>query len=116
MIILVWLSPHSWGSEKILAGYDPGRDIISDKYEAGPFLIYDCEEGHWVCVLASYYQDCLDKRKKDLVGNQLKNSCIPLEELPTKKSCFQKQLFLTAQNHSTRFCMNDKWSERDLPF
>ena len=97
-----------------LAGYDPLVDIISENYEAGSYLIYDCEEGHWTCVLESYYTDCAQKRKRDLASTKETHSCAPIGEFPTKKSCFQRQLFYTTHGFGQRFCMKDKWKARNL--
>jgi hypothetical protein len=102
--------------EKVLSGYDPKRDIIAENYEAGAFLIYDCKEGHWTCVLESYYQECADKRKADLVAkDDPLHTCAPIGQFPTKKSCFQRILFLTSNNVGNRFCVKDSWNEKAIP-
>lgn len=89
--------------------YDPLIDDISDKYQAGPYLIYDCLERHWVCVLESYYSLCHEQRKKDLdlVENDL-FSCAPIGKFPNKISCFQRQLFLTTHHHGDTFCIKKR--------
>jgi hypothetical protein len=118
MLFSILLSALSFADsgEKIVNGYDPKVDIISENYEAGPFLIYDCQEGHWTCVLESYYKDCEEKRAKDVHEKKLELSCAPIGELPNKKSCFQKQLFLVSQNHGTRFCIGDDWKQKEVEF
>jgi hypothetical protein len=96
---------------------EAGADLISDIYQAGPYLIYDCQEKHWVCVLESYHKDCQMKREKDLLDKEgLYHSCAPLGVLPTKKSCFQRQLFLTTHNYGTRFCIKDSWKTKATDF
>lgn len=99
---------------KSLAGFDPRTDIIADNYEAGPYLIYDCEEKHWVCVMEAFYKECEEKRKNDLTAEGLYHSCAPVGVFPTKKSCFQRQLFLTTHNHGKRFCIRDDWKEKNI--
>ncbi len=99
---------------KSLAGFDPKTDLIADNYEAGPYLIYDCEEKHWVCVMEEFYKECEEKRKNDLKENGLYHSCAPIGLFPTKKSCFQRQLFLTTHNHGKRFCIRDEWKEKNI--
>lgn len=86
---------------KELAGFDPKTDIIADNYEAGAYLIYDCEEAHWTCVTKPYFEECIKEHKQDY-------SCSPFEEFPTKKSCFQRQLYLTTHHVSHSFCSKEK--------
>jgi hypothetical protein len=107
---------YSDSGEKYLNGYEAKVDIISEKYEAGPFLIYDCEAGHYVCVLAEYHKDCEDQRAKAIHEKKLEMGCAPIAELPNKKSCFQKQLFLVSQNHGTRFCTGPDWKQKEIEF
>lgn len=99
-----------------LAGFDPRMDIISDNYEAGAFLIYDCVEKHWVCVLESYFKECQEKRVQNILENKPTLDCAALGEFPVKKSCFQRQLYMTTHNHGTRFCENPEWKENLLKF
>lgn len=114
LTLLFSLSAAAQTSDKVLAGYDPKTDIISEKYEAGPYLIYDCQEGHWVCVLEEYYKECETKRARDLASAGVKHSCAPIGIFPTKKSCFQRQLFLTTHNQGNRFCIKDSWKQKEL--
>jgi hypothetical protein len=101
---------------KSLAGFDVKTDIIAHNYEAGPYLIYDCVEKHWTCVMKSYFTNCEEKRTQDLKNPEaVYYSCAPIAKLPTKKSCFQKQLFLTSHNHGERFCVKDAWKEKAIP-
>ena len=102
--------------EKVLNGYDPKVDIISEDYEAGPFLIYDCVQNHWTCVLESYYKECEKKRSEDLHFKKEQMSCAPVGELPNKKSCFQKQLFLVSQNVGYRFFIGPVWQQKEIKF
>jgi hypothetical protein len=116
LMIFFWLWPGLLGAEvpeKELAGYDPKVDSISPKYEAGAYLIYDCVEGHFTCVLQSYFTECQRQRADDLMEKK-SIRCAPLEKRPTKKSCFQKQLFLSSQNFGTRFCIGEEWKQKDL--
>jgi hypothetical protein len=101
-------------TEKVLNGYDAKVDIISEEYEAGPFLIYDCQKKAWICVLEPYQKDCLEKRAKDVHDKKLELSCAFISELPNKKSCFQKQLFMASQNMGTRFCIGDDWKQKEM--
>lgn len=101
-------------AEKELAGFDPVVDLISEKYEAGPYLIYDCEDKHWVCVGESFYKECEEKRAEDLKARKLATRCAPITKYPVKKSCFQRAQFLVGKNHGTRFCIGEAWREKEI--
>lgn len=116
-LLTLTVSVHGNGPPRSLAGFDPIQDVLSEKYEAGAYLIYDCEQKHWVCVLESYFEECKLKRQKELMNEEkLLHSCAPLGVLPTKKSCFQRQLFLTTHNHGQRFCIKDTWKKKAVSF
>lgn len=114
LLLLLFHAHLAWSVDQVksLAGYDPVEDAIADNYEAGPFLIYDCQEKHWVCVLESYYKECGKKRLKDGTDKRTHHSCAPIGEFPTKKSCFQRMLYMTTHNHGTRFCVKDEWKNK----
>lgn len=112
--LLFTLPIHADDGEKSLSGFDPRTDIISEKYEAGPYLIYDCKDQHFVCVMESYYKECLANRAQDEHEKKIDVSCAALAETPNKKSCFQKQLFMTSQNHGKRFCVGTDWKQKEL--
>lgn len=116
MLFFALLPALTWADsgEKVLNGYDPRVDIISEDYEAGPFLIYDCEKQAWICVLESYQKECLKKREQDIHLKKLDLRCAFISELPNKKSCFQKQLLMVSQNMGTRFCIHDHWKEKEV--
>lgn len=115
LLVLMYASV-CWSDDqpKSLAGFDPRTDMIADNYEAGAFLIYDCEEKHWTCVMESFYKQCEEKRKVDLAEEKIYHRCAPVGEFPTKKSCFQRQLFMTTHNHGKRFCIKDDWKEKNI--
>ncbi len=100
--------------ERVLAGFDPHTDLIAENYEAGAFLIYDCVEGHWTCVRDVFYKECEAKREEDRLMRSRFARCAPLGQLPTKKSCFQRQLFMTGHHHGTRFCILSPWKEKEI--
>lgn len=112
--LLLLITQVAWSDDQLksLAGFDPKVDIIADNYEAGPFLIYDCQEKHWVCVTAPYFKECEERRLKDGVRSGTYHSCAAVGEFPTKKSCFQRQLFMTTHQHGSRFCIKDEWKNK----
>ena len=89
------------------ADFELKTDSISEKYFAGAFLIYDCEENHWVCVLKEDYKKCEEKRESSKNLREKHLPCAPVGEFPTKRSCFQRQLYLTGKAHGSRFCLLD---------
>lgn len=89
---------------------DDSSSLISEEYEEGRFLIYNCENKHWACVSRSDYNDCEKRREKDHENLESPfHSCAIFTEFPRKKSCSQRILFLTTHNHGTRFCLKDSW-------
>lgn len=118
MLFLTLVSPRLMADsgDKVLNGYDPKVDIISEEYEAGAFLIYDCEKQTFVCVLESYYKECLTKRAEAQHFKELNVRCAGVEELPNKKSCFQRQLFMVSQNMGNRFCVGTDWKVKQMDF
>jgi hypothetical protein len=116
LILFLILSLNCYAEEapsKGISGYDPGKDVIADNYEAGAWLIYDCKEKHWTCVLESYFIDCSEKRKLELIDQDTPlHSCAPLSQYPNKRSCFQKVLYLTSQNFGNRFCVKEFWKQK----
>jgi hypothetical protein len=98
------------------AGFDPVADNFSEKYEGGPFLIYDCVDKHWVCVLESYYMACEKQRREDIDNKKQLLSCAPLGTYLNKKSCYQRQLYMVGQNYETRFCLHPDMKQKELKF
>lgn len=115
-LLLILFSTSLSAYEIYPNGYDATRDVIAENYEAGPFLIYDCKEGHYVCVLSDYYKKCEADRADDLIGRKLNLSCAPIGEFPNKKSCFQRQLFMTSQAYGPRFCISDYWKQKEISY
>jgi len=110
--ILIHATALAQEGGKSPGGYDPILDAISPKYEAGPFLIYDCVENHFACVLETYAEDCRQQRRQDQAERKHNLSCAPITLRPNKKSCFQMQLMMTSQNHGTRFCVGHYWKQK----
>lgn len=90
------------------------KDMIAEQYWAGAFLMYDCEEGHWVCVLKEDYKLCEENREKAKKAKEKFLPCAPIGEFPTKRSCFQRELYLTGQAHGHRFCLLDELKKEEL--
>lgn len=114
LLSLISISFYTWSDDrpKSLAGFDPATDIISEKYEAGPYLIYDCASKHWTCVSEDNFKECKNKRRQEKESESVYYSCSAIGALPTKKSCFQRQLYLVTHAHGQRFCVKDNWKEK----
>jgi hypothetical protein len=91
-------------------------DYISDKYLAGEYLIYDCQEGHWVCVMEIFSEECRSLHEEDKRLGNVRARCAPIEKMASKRSCFQRQLFLVGQNYSNRFCLLEPWRHKTIDF
>jgi len=100
--------------ERVRAGFDLERDLISENYDAGAFLIYDCLEGHWTCVSQTNFEECEKKRTDDLAADEIISRCAPIGEFKTKKSCFQRQLFMVSHNHGASVCALGRWRAKEI--
>lgn len=96
------------------ADFSPTKDMIADRYWAGAYLMYDCEEGHWVCVLKEDFKSCEEKRAKATKAREKFLPCAPIGEFPTKRSCFQRELYLTGQAFGHRFCLLDELKKEEI--
>lgn len=106
---LFWLMMAFADSEK----FDPRYDIFSNKYEAGPYLLYDCEAKHWVCTEEITYKECEEKRKAEVLSDvNTHHSCAPVGKFVGKKSCYDRQLFMVSQNFGSRVCVRDVWKNK----
>ena len=93
------------------------QNIISDKYDAGPYLIYDCLEKHWTCVSEENFTTCKSDREEDsLKLDVYTHSCSPIGLFPTKESCNQRKLFLSTHHHGQRFCIAVEWRSKKVSF
>ena len=111
-ILLFLFTQVGLAQERAAPIIDPHADIISDEYEAGAFLIFNCEKKHWVCVLETHYKDCQDKRLEEVKKGGVTHSCAPIGQFPSKKSCFQRVLYMTSHNYGDRFCVKTEWKEK----
>lgn len=117
LTLIVTSSIQADDSAKAISDFDVKTDIIADNYEAGAYLMYDCVERHWVCVLEEYYKECGEKRTQDhLKVDDPYHTCAPIEQMPNKKSCFQRQLFLTTHNFGARFCIKESWKDKNIDY
>jgi hypothetical protein len=60
---------------------------ISPFYRRGRFLIYDCEKGHFACVIRENFDECKKRRKKAIIWGKVKLPCAPLKTFKVRKEC-----------------------------
>jgi hypothetical protein len=97
--------------------FDTARDEFSDKYMAGPHLIYDCEDKHWVCVDDRVKKDCLEGREKRELDKFRSLKCTFVKTLEDKPSCFKHQLsMINSANDPEWSCTVDKWRAKNIKF
>lgn len=95
--------------------FDTARDEFSDKYMAGPHLIYDCEDKHWVCVDDEIKKDCEDDRQKRTLDKFRSLKCSYLKTFDDKPSCFKHQLSMVSSATDPEWtCTVDKWREKNI--
>lgn len=95
-------------TEVALAGQEP-----FDEDDKGPYLIYNCKDKHWNCVSEEKNNECNKVRNEDLkIKNNYYHSCAPIEKLPSKQGCYQRQLFFSTRNQGTTFCIKDEWKDK----
>ncbi len=87
---------------------------ISEEYNSGAYLIYNCQNQLWVCVAEENYQECEAERIKDIAHARARSGCAPLKKFVTDKSCFERQLYLISQNYGNRICVLDEWRQKEI--
>lgn len=97
--------------------FDPTQDILSDKYVAGPHLIYDCEDKHWVCVAPEEKKECEDLREKRRLDKQRQLKCTSFKSFDDKKSCFKfQQTMVTSATDPAWTCTASNWRFQNIKF
>lgn len=114
LILLATLAIAEDEVNQLPEDFVPNKDNISEKYYAGAFLIYDCEEMHFVCVLPEDHQTCVKNREEAIRKKEKNLPCAPIGEFPTKRSCFQRELYLVGQAHGNRFCLLDELKKEEI--
>lgn len=111
----VW-SETQLPTAKVVKGFDPRTDIISEDLQAGPYLIYDCTKKSWICVLKEHFDECAKKREIDEYSDKAYARCVPVAEYEVKFACFQEQLRLVTTVDSEKLCVVDSWKAKEINF
>lgn len=90
IFLLIFFVPAlgAWGNEKNIDQreyrfVDDSKDEIalSDKYHAGLYLIYDCQDMHFVCGNKDDFELCQKEREVEKkIGQKIKLPCAPFKK------------------------------------
>lgn len=84
----------------------PIDDRISYDYRRGPYLIYNCEEKHYVCVEKENYRECHIKRDFALKMKLISMPCAPIKKYEDVAKCTLQHKALINKSHFKGFCKN----------
>jgi|GEM_PF-1570752 len=73
---------------------------LSDKYRAGPYLIYDCTAEHFVCADVENQVECDVSREKSFVKKSERLPCAVLKQYSSRDVCLEEQ---------SKFMLNKKY-------
>jgi hypothetical protein len=89
---------------------------LSDRYDRGVHLIYDCKEKHWVCTTKALSQYCEKTRKRAIENYEYSLPCAPFKGFENEKDCNLKQLEFTHKGHIQSYCFHDKVKKHFIKF
>jgi hypothetical protein len=95
---------------------DPSKDILSKKWTTGAFLIYDCDDRHWVCVHDFGQAQCEDLRKNKLASGARTLGCAPGQEFESREECWSVQKKLVNEALYPRTCLHPNARKRFIGF
>jgi hypothetical protein len=96
--------------------FDYNKDTLSDKWYAGPALVYDCEEMHWACVAAVDHKKCGYLRESALEIGKETLDCAPSEVFEYRNECHQTMQRLINEASYPRICLNPRVRARFIGF
>ncbi len=82
---------------------------LSEKYERGRYLVYDCEDQHWVCTGKFEYERCQESRSYSRGHNEAHFSCAFVKIYKNEALCIEKQRDFIHLNMATVFCVNHQF-------
>jgi hypothetical protein len=95
---------------------DPTKDTLSAKWTAGAFLIYDCDDRHWVCVHDLGQAQCEDLRKNKLASGARTLGCAPGQVFESREACWDVQKRLVNEALYPRTCLHPNARKRFIGF
>ena len=89
-----------------LGTFDKKREDIriSPYYRSGSFLIYDCKDGHFACVIQENFEDCKKLREKAILLGSLNLVCAPLKKFKDRTECKKVHYKKLYQKSSDKIC------------
>ena len=89
-----------------LGTFDKKREDIriSPYYRSGSFLIYDCKDGHFACVIQENFDDCKKLREKAKLLGSSNLVCAPLKKFKDRTECRKVHYKKLYQKSSDKIC------------
>ena len=79
---------------------------LSLLYSRGPYLVYDCQNRHWVCTGKNEVERCNNAREFAIGENEMRLPCAVIKVFEDEKSCQKKQQVVIDAALENRFCMH----------
>jgi hypothetical protein len=92
------------GDSELMAEMRKNNYQIDWKYNAGEYLIFDCDRNHYACVNDEGNNNCLEERKFAIETKEIKYPCAPLKKFSDKKTCVKKNYQIVDLNAIRAFC------------
>jgi hypothetical protein len=115
IIIVCWI-PALCGLAADTDFFDDSRTVLSNKWISGPTLVYDCQDGHWVCAMTDLARECDDKRLRELRVGKHFLTCFSAQTFPTPGECEAEQRRLTSSGGYPRPCLHPQVRGRFIGF
>ena len=81
------------------------KTVISSLYRRGEYLIYDCINKHFVCVIDQNYERCRIPGKKNVVYDS--NFCLRIKQYDNQPRCFLAHEKLSDKTRMNYFCKRE---------
>lgn len=90
--------------------------FLSDRYIKGAYLLYDCEEEHWVCTGEAEFKRCEEWREQDLARKEEEFRCANFLSFKTIEKCHEKQISMMPARYPARFCLTPNTREAQVHY
>lgn len=115
LIILLVASANSFPQENT-DQFDPLKGFISLKYEAGPALVYDCFDMHWVCTGKFEHGICQERRVGNIERGKIELSCMADKVFETINECNRYLKQIIVRGNVPRGCLHPEHKKRFIGF
>ena len=86
-----------------------GGKPISQRFVDGRYLIYECDDKHYVCVDEEGYEKCQYIRRNRKIGQFENLGCAPLKVYDDVAKCFEKQKSMIGSAKNIPFCFKSNF-------